>query len=71
MQGAVNYLRQVKVICRKHMGDCRSCPLGDKPKLKECMCPRLLEPWKWTDEMTTEMVRTVTKNQAKGDIGNK
>ena len=52
MQGAINYLRTVKEICREHMGDCKSCPLGDKPHLSECMCPRLTEPWKWTDNKT-------------------
>lgn len=43
------------------MGDCKSCPLGDKPDVRECMCPRLLEPWKWTDEKCTEMVREITR----------
>lgn len=62
MQGAINYLRRVKEICREHMGDCKSCPLGDKPHPSECTCPRVLEPWKWTDDKTTEMVRAVSNN---------
>lgn len=43
------------------MGDCKSCPLGDKPHISECMCPRLLEPWKWTDDKCTEMVREIMR----------
>lgn len=65
MQGAINYLRDLKVLCRKHKGDCRSCPLGDKPELKDCRCPRLIEPWKWTDEKTTEMVRAISQLKIK------
>ena len=71
MVGAINYLRTIKAICREHMGDCKSCPLGDKPHLSECMCPRLTEPWKWTDNKTTAMVRAVSylKGRRKSSVG--
>ena len=62
--GAIDYLRQIKEICRQNKGSCRNCPLGDKQSIQDCRCPRLIEPWKWTDEITTEMVRKVV-NQRK------
>lgn len=62
--GAIDYLREIKEICRQNKGSCRNCPLGDKQSIQDCRCPRLLEPWKWTNEITTEMVRKVV-NQRK------
>lgn len=59
MKGAINYLRDLRNTCLKHKGQCKDCPLGNKLDLKDCRCPRLIEPLKWTDEMTTEMVGSV------------
>lgn len=57
MKGAINYLRKVRDICREHKGSCKNCPLGHQRNLTDTRCPRLVEPWKWTDETTTDMVR--------------
>ncbi|MCR5705169.1 MAG: hypothetical protein K6G85_11230 [Eubacterium sp.] len=57
MQGAIDYLRKVRDICRSNKGSCRDCPLGNQVELKDTRCPRLIEPWKWTDSTTTDMVR--------------
>lgn len=61
MQGAINYLRESGYICNHYKGDCKECPLGNKVFIKDCRCPHLLRPMDWTDEITTEMVREVSR----------
>lgn len=62
MQGAINYLRKIRDICRKHKGSCNDCPLGNQKELKDTRCPRLLQPWQYTDSITTDMVTIASEN---------
>lgn len=57
MKGAINYLRAVRDICEKNKGDCKRCPLGDKRRLEDNICPRLTDPRTWSDDFVNSMVR--------------
>jgi hypothetical protein len=49
MEGAINYLRRLRDICKSQQ-TCESCELAK-------YCPFLVAPLDYTDEQTTEMVR--------------
>jgi hypothetical protein len=57
MKGAINYLRTVRDICEKNKGNCKRCPFGNKRKLEDNLCPRLIHPCNWDAERIVEMVR--------------
>lgn len=59
MKGSINYLREVKKICKDNKGDCWKCKLGNQRKIKDTLCPRLTEPRTWSDSKTTDMVKAV------------
>lgn len=59
--GAIDFLSKTDNICLHYAKRCRDCPLGNKMKITDCRCPHLLEPIVWTDEITTEMVREVSR----------
>ena len=60
MKGAINYLQAVRDICRKYKGDCKACPLGDKPRIDDNICPRLTNPSTWSDGWIANMVSIKT-----------
>lgn len=55
MKGAINYLESVRGCCQEYKGDCKMCPLGNKPRVEDNLCPRVVHPSKWND--LTQMVR--------------
>ncbi|MBE5957708.1 MAG: hypothetical protein E7254_02450 [Lachnospiraceae bacterium] len=59
MEGAINYLRAVSRICKENSMRCESCPIGASTgeSVNRALCPRLLSPYLWDDEKTTNMVR--------------
>lgn len=59
--GAINSFRNLRQICIKYNGSCKECPLGKAQNLKNTTCPYLTKPDSWTDEITTEMVREVSR----------
>lgn len=59
MKGSINYLKAVRDTCLEHKGDCKTCPLGDRPKLHDNPCPRLTTPGGWTDNTILWMVSRV------------
>lgn len=65
MKGAINYLRAVKQICKENSMRCESCPIGARTgeNVKSALCPRLLSPYLWNDEKTTDMVKAVGGNE--------
>ncbi len=63
MKGAINYLRAVRDICEKNKGNCKRCPIGNKRKLEDNICPRLTNPASWSDERIAEMVRVENVKQ--------
>lgn len=56
MKGSILFLRKVREICIKHNGDCKRCPLGDKKKVEDNLCPRLLNPGSLSDEKILNMI---------------
>ena len=59
MKGAINYLKAIRDICQKYKGDCKHCPLGDKERLEDTICPRLTNPSSWNDYKVVDMVKKV------------
>ena len=57
MKGAINYLRQVRLICTTYNGNCKSCPLGNKQYVQDCNCPRLNVPCTWSDDKILTMIK--------------
>ncbi|MBP5424293.1 MAG: hypothetical protein J6Y78_17815 [Paludibacteraceae bacterium] len=57
MKGAINYLKSIRDVCREYSGDCKKCPLGNKPKLDDNLCPRLTHPNTWSNDRIVEMVK--------------
>jgi hypothetical protein len=57
MKGAINYLQAISNICKANKGDCKKCELGNKERLEDNFCPRLIHPCNWDDERIVEMVR--------------
>lgn len=58
-KGSINYLREVKKICKESKGNCKECKLGYQKRLKNTLCPRLTDPRTWSDSKTTDMVKGV------------
>jgi len=58
-KGSINYLRKLREICIDHKGDCKRCPLGEKPRVEDNLCPRLSHPMRWDDYKIAEMVKEV------------
>lgn len=54
-KGSINYLRKLRDICIDH----KRCPLGEKPRVEDNLCPRLSHPMRWDDYKITEMVKEV------------
>ena len=63
MKGSIEYMRHLRTYCKTHKGDCKRCPLGNKPNISDNICPRLLHPKNWTDEKILEMVRMRGANE--------
>ncbi len=57
MKGSIDYFRKVREICKESKGDCKKCPLGNKKKVQDNRCPRLLSPDTLTDDKILEMVK--------------
>ena len=57
MRGSINYLQKISDICKANNGNCKRCPLGNKPVIDDNLCPRLTHPETWTKEKILEMVR--------------
>lgn len=57
MKGAIEYLREVRKICRSNKGDCKMCPLGCERFVDDCLCPRLSVPSTWTNDKIVDMIR--------------
>lgn len=56
MKGSINYLQRVRDICQKYKGDCKKCPLGNKRRLEDNICPRLTDPRSWENSRINAMV---------------
>lgn len=57
MKGAIEYLRAVRGYCEENCGDCKICPLGEKQRVSDNLCPRVLHPTLWNDEKIADMVK--------------
>lgn len=57
MKGSIDYLKTIRDICRENTGDCKRCPLGNKPKIDDNYCPRLTHPNTWSNVRISDMVR--------------
>jgi hypothetical protein len=57
MKGSIEYLRAVRGYCEKYNADCKVCPLGEKRKVDDNICPRVVHPMLWSDELISDMVK--------------
>ena len=64
MKEVIDYLQQVRKICRDHDGKCKRCPLGIAGQYEDAdgyvryLCPfYTCTPMRWSDSQISEMVK--------------